>query len=65
MMSRVVLSQPNYQHSGSIARSAKRQYLSYSVGDFEFFRPIRATRYTDGGEIWHYKFHPISAMIRV
>jgi len=27
MVSRVVLSQPNYQHSGSIARSAKCRYL--------------------------------------
>jgi len=65
MVSRVVLSQPNYQHSGSIARSAKRRYLNYSVGDFEVFRPIRVTRYTDGVEIWHAKFHPIRAMIRV
>jgi len=48
MMSRVVLSQPNYQHSGSIAHSAKRRYSSYSVSDFEVFCPIRATRYTDG-----------------
>jgi len=39
--------------TGSIARSAKRQYLSYSEGDFELFRPAGATRCTDGGEIWH------------
>jgi len=44
--------------TGSIARSAKRRYisLSYSEGDFEVFRPAGATRCTDGGvkfgEIW-------------
>jgi len=38
--------------TGSIARSAKRQYLSYSEADFEVFRPAGATRYTDGGDIW-------------
>ena len=39
--------------TGSIARSAKRRYLSYSEGDFLVFRPAGATRCTDGGEIWH------------
>jgi len=34
--------------TGSIARSAKRRYLSYSEADFEV-----ATRCTDGDEIWH------------
>jgi len=61
MVSRVVLSQPNYQHSGSIARSAKCRYLSYSVSNFGVFCPTRATRCTDWGEIWHDKFHTISA----
>ena len=51
--------------TGSIARSATRQYLSYSQADFEVFRPTGATRCTNGGEIWpgegpllHAKFHP-------
>jgi len=54
--------------TASIARSAKRRYLSYSEADFEVFRPIGATRCTDGCEIWHggvdegpllrAKFHP-------
>jgi len=39
--------------TGSIARSASRRYLIYSEADFEVFRPAGATRYTDGGEIWH------------
>ena len=26
---------------------------SYSEADFEVFRPAGATRFTDGGEIWH------------
>ena len=34
------------------------QYLVYSEADFEVFRPAGATRCTDGGEIWHAKFHP-------
>ena len=34
--------------TGSIARSASRRYLVYSVADFEV-----ATLCTDGGEIWH------------
>ena len=38
--------------TGSIARSATHQYLTYSEADFEFFRPAGATRCTDGGEIW-------------
>jgi len=49
----------------SIARSAKRRYLSYSESEanFEVFRPAEATLCTDGGEIWHgggdrAKFHP-------
>ena len=44
--------------TGSIARSASRRYLIYSEADFEVFRHARATRCTDGGEIWHAKFHP-------
>jgi len=39
--------------TGSIARSASRRYLIYSEADFEVFRPAGATRYTNGGEIWH------------
>ena len=39
--------------TGSIARSARRRYLIYSEADFEVFRPARATRCTNGGEIWH------------
>ena len=39
--------------TGSIARSAERRYLIYSEADFEVFRPVRATRCTDGGQIWH------------
>jgi len=38
--------------TGSIARSAKRRYLSYSEADFEVFRPAGVTRCTDGAEIW-------------
>jgi len=40
------------------------RYLVYSEVDFEVFRPVGATRCTDGGEIWHgggslhAKFHP-------
>jgi len=48
--------------TGSIARSAKRRYLSYSEADFEVFRLAGAKCCTDGGEIWHgglrAKFHP-------
>jgi len=29
------------------------RYLIYSEADFEVFLPAGATRYTDGGEIWH------------
>ena len=36
----------------SIARSAKRQYLSYSEADFEVFAPP-GQHCTDDGEIWH------------
>jgi len=47
--------------TGSIARSAKRRYLSYSEADFDVFRLAGSTRCTDGGEIWHgglrAKFH--------
>jgi len=55
--------------TGSIARCAKRRYLS-SKADFKVFRPAGATRCTDGGEIWHgggehAKFHPIGATVRV
>ena len=39
--------------TGSIARSAKRRYLSYSEADFEVFRPAGATRCTNGGKISH------------
>jgi len=52
------------QFTGSIARSASRQYLIYSEADFEVFHPAGATRCADGGEIWHggpllrAKFHP-------
>jgi len=28
-------------------------HLIYPEADFEVFRPARATRCTDGGEIWH------------
>ena len=34
------------------------RYWIYSEADFEVFRPAGATRCTDGGEIWHAKFHP-------
>jgi len=55
--------------TGSIARSAKRRYLSYSETDFEVFRPAEATRFTNGvkfgteagtttGLLLHAKFHP-------
>ena len=49
--------------TGSIARSAKRRYLSYSEADFEVFRPTGVARCTDGSENWesslfHAKFHP-------
>jgi len=37
--------------TGSIARSAKRRYLSNSEADFEVFRPAGATRCTNGNEI--------------
>jgi len=33
---------------GSIARSAKRQYLRNTEADFESFCPAAATRFTDG-----------------
>jgi len=43
----------------------KRQFNSYSDGDFEVFRPAGSTHCTDGGKIWHegvdlprVKFHP-------
>jgi len=29
------------------------RYFVYSEADFEVFRPAGATRFTDGGEIWH------------
>ena len=44
---------PVFLKTSSIARSAKRRYLSYSEADFEVFRPAGVTRCTDGGEIWH------------
>jgi len=37
--------------TGSIARSAKRTYLSNTEADFEVFRPALASRCTDGAEI--------------
>jgi len=37
--------------TGSIARSAKRWYLSNSEADFEVLRSAGATCCTDGGEI--------------
>jgi len=46
--------------TGSIARSAKRRYLSYSETDFDVFRPARATRCTDWvkfGMDLHADFH--------
>jgi len=40
--------------TGSIARSANLPVFSLlSEADFEVIRPARATRCTDGGEIWH------------
>jgi len=39
--------------TNSIARSAKRRYISYSNADFEVFLPAGATRCTDGSEIWY------------
>ena len=50
--------------SGSIARSATRRYSNYSEADFEVFRPVGATRCTDGGEL-HAESTPIRATIRV
>ena len=53
--------------TGSIARSAKRRYLSNSEADFEVFRPTGATRCTEGVKLGmnegtegllHAKFHP-------
>ena len=37
----------------SIARSAKRRYISYSEGDFEVFRPQGDTLHQYRGKIWH------------
>jgi len=37
--------------TGSIARSAKRRYLSNTEADFDVFRPAGTTRCTDGAEI--------------
>jgi len=34
--------------TGSIARSAKCRYLSYSAGNFEVIRPASLTRYANG-----------------
>jgi len=34
--------------TGIIARSASRRYLIYLEADFEVFRPLGATRCTDG-----------------
>jgi len=52
--------------TGSIERTAKRPYISYSEGDFEVFRPAGETRCSDwvkfSLEEWtyHAKFHPPS-----
>jgi len=53
--------------TGSIARSAKRRYISYSEGDFEVFRPAGAPCCTVGGEICkvHSSIHHIIATIRI
>jgi len=61
--------------TGSIASSAKRQYLSYSEADFEVFRPAGTTRCTDGekfdteeeteGPLLRAKFHPHLCNVRV
>jgi len=45
--------QKRWVFTGSIAWTARRQYLIYSEANFEVFRPAGATRWTDGGEIWH------------
>jgi len=50
---------------GSIARSAKHRYLSYSEADFEVFRLAGATRCTDGTEASLPNFTLIGATIRV
>ena len=54
--------------TGSVARSAKHRYLSYSEADFEVLLPAGATRCTDGvkfcmevrtkGPLLCAKFHP-------
>jgi len=46
--------------TGSIARSAKRRYLSKTEADFEVFRRTGATRCIDGAEIanWLQKMQP-------
>ena len=49
----LILDQYGFIITGSIAHSASRRYLVYSEADLEVFRPARATRCTDGGEIWH------------
>jgi len=50
------------RYTGSIARSAKRRYLSYSEADFEAFAQQGRHVAAMGGEIWHgglnAKFHP-------
>ena len=46
--------------TGSIERDAKHRYLSYSKGDFENFRPVRASRCNDGGKIWHGRLGQVS-----
>jgi len=50
--------------TGSIARSAKRRYLSYSEADFEVFRPPMAVKFgMEKGTLPN--FTPIGATIRV
>jgi len=53
--------------TGSIARSAKRRYLSHSEAALEVFRPAGATRYTHGGKVPSSvpNFTHIGATIRV
>jgi len=44
------------------------RYLVYSEANFELFRPVGATRCTDGGKIWHGavpNLTPIGATTRV
>jgi len=58
--------------TGSIVRSTKCRYISYSEANFEVLSRIGVTRCTNGGEIWHGRvdssmpnFTPIGATVRV